>query len=210
MACEAVGRYTVENKWSPTISMDSARLIFVIAAINKCEVLSLDVSGAYLRGRRRPGAPPVFLRLPPGLEALYRACSDSRLRYRDENGHPLFWRCDANLYGLQDAGAIFWEMARDWLIGLGFKQSTVDPCVFSYWCASTGGFIVIGLYVDDSLGAYSTPELKAWYLCEFEKQFQQSPDSGSGHPEFIAIRFTVSDHSPQHPKALGPPTCTLD
>jgi hypothetical protein len=46
--------------------------------------------------------------------------------------------------------------------------------------------------VDDSLGAYSTTAIKEWYLSEFEKYFQQSPDSGADHPEFIAIRFTVS------------------
>jgi hypothetical protein len=34
VACEAVGRFLVDNKWSPTIAMDSARLIFVVAAIN--------------------------------------------------------------------------------------------------------------------------------------------------------------------------------
>jgi len=191
VACEAVARYNVENKWSPTIAMDSARLIFVIAAINQCEVLSLDVSGAYLRGRRRANADPVFLRLPPGLDALRKLTGDTRLNYQTNSGEPLFWRCDANLYGLQDAGAIWWTLARDWLIGLGFKQSTVDPCVFSLW-RTEGDFCVIGLYVDDSLGAYSTTSIKEWYLAEFEKHFQQSPDSGSDHPEFIAIRFTVS------------------
>jgi len=191
VACEAVGRYTVENKWSPTISMDSARLIFVIAAINHCEVLSLDVSGAYLRGRRRATSPPVYLRLPPGLDALLHLSGDQRLKYRHASGEPIFWRCDANLYGLQDAGAIWWALARDWLLGLGFTQSTVDPCVFSIW-RPDGSFCIIGLYVDDSLGAYSTPAVKQWYLEEFEKYFEQSPDSGSDHPEFIAVRFAVS------------------
>jgi hypothetical protein len=191
VACEAVNRFNVENKWSPTIAMDSARLIFVIAAINQCELLSLDVSGAYLRGRRRASSDPVYLRLPPGLDSLRDATGDTRLSYKTNSGEPLFWRCDANLYGLQDAGAIWWVLARDWLLGLGFKQSTVDPCVFSLW-RSEGDFCVIGLYVDDSLGAYSTTSIKEWYLAEFEKYFQQSPDSGSDHPEFIAIRFTVS------------------
>ena len=70
VACETVGRFLVDNKWSPTITMDSARLIFVIAAINQCEVLCLGVSGAYLCGKRRSTAAPVFHRLPPGLDAL--------------------------------------------------------------------------------------------------------------------------------------------
>ena len=68
VACEAAGRFMVDNKWSPTIGMDSARLIFVLAALNECELLSLDVSGAYLRGKRRADSANVYLRLPQGLE----------------------------------------------------------------------------------------------------------------------------------------------
>ena len=194
VACEAVSRFNVQNKWSPAIGMESARLIFIIAAINQCEVLSLDVSGAYLRGKRRADAAPVYLRLPPGLDALRALSGDTRFSYYTPSEEPLLWRCDANLYGLQDAGAVWWILARDWLTEtLGFTQSSVDPCLF---CkrrpAPYNDFCVVGLYVDDSLGAYSSPSIKAWYLREFEKHFQQSPDSGSDHPEFIAIRFKVS------------------
>jgi len=193
VACEAVGRFLVDNKWSPTIAMDSPRLIFVIAAINQCEVLSLDVSGAYLRGKRRSTAAPVFLRLPPGLDALRHLSNDKRFRYHSDSDEPLLWRCDANLYGLQDAGAVWWAEARDWLLGLGFVQSSVDPCIFCKRRPSPhNDFCLLWLYVDDSLGAYSTTSIKEWYLQEFEKHFRQSPDSGSDHPEFIAIRFTVS------------------
>ena len=209
VACEAVGRFMVDNKWSPTIGMDSARLIFVLAALNECELLSLDVSGAYLRGKRRADSANVYLRLPQGLEDVlaHPDCPPSlqQFRTRDRDGQPYLWRCDANLYGLQDAGAVWWACARDWLLSLGFKQSTVDPCVFSLHRSNNlptpehhgpiqpPDFCIIGLYVDDTLGAYSSTSIKLWYLKEFETYFKQSPDSGSDHPEFIAIRFTVSD-----------------
>jgi hypothetical protein len=123
VACEAVGRFMVDNKWSPTIGMDSARLIFVLAALNECELLSLDVSGAYLRGKRRADSANVYLRLPQGLEGVlaHPDCPPSlqQFRTRDRDGQPYLWRCDANLYGLQDAGAAWWACARDWLISLG-------------------------------------------------------------------------------------------
>ena len=146
--------------------MDSTRLLFVIAASYKCTVMSLDISGAYLRGKRSQRN-KVYLRLPPGLELLAAMhdprASDPRLRYRD-NGEPLFWRCDGNLYGLQDAGRVFWELARDWLLSLGFTQSTVDPCIFSIRRGKD--FTVQGLCVDDSLGVYSSPDytdIQNWY-----------------------------------------------
>jgi hypothetical protein len=98
------------------------------------------------------------------------------------------------LVGLQDAGAVFYTLARDWLLNLGFTQSTVDPCIFVLRRgAPHNDFTVQGLYVDDSLGAYSTPNIKSWFLNEFEKKFEQSADSGDGHPEFLAMRFKVSE-----------------
>jgi len=75
--------------------MDSARLIFVIAAINQCEVLCLGVSGAYLCGKRRSTAAPVFHRLPPGLDALRHLSNDKRFRCHSDSNEPLLWRCDA-------------------------------------------------------------------------------------------------------------------
>jgi hypothetical protein len=86
-------------------------------------------------------------------------------------------------------------MASGWLCeDLGFTQSTVDPCVFVLRRgAPHHDFTVQGLYVDDSLGAYSTPAIQEWFLAEFEKKFEQSPDSGEGHPEFLAMQFKVSE-----------------
>ena len=182
----------VDGKWSPTIGMDTVRLIFIIAAIHGCELISLDVAGAYLRGKRRRGSSTVYLRLPPDLDNLFEVSGDIRFRYRNAQGEPVFWRCDANLYGLQDAGAVWWVMARDWLLKLGFKQSSVDPCIFSLWRPEHNDFCIIGLFVDDSLGAHSTLAIKQWFLAEFEKEFDQSPDSGDDHPEFLAISFSQS------------------
>ena len=85
-------------------------------------------------------------------------------------------------------------LARDWLLGLGFTQSTVDPCIFVLRRREPyNDFTVQGLYVDDSLGAYSTPAIKVWFLSEFEDKFEQSADSGVDHPEFLAMRFKVSE-----------------
>ena len=44
--------------------------------------------------------------------------------------------------------------ARDWLLGLGFVQSSVDPLIFCKRRPSPhNNFCLLGLYVDDSLGA---------------------------------------------------------
>ena len=66
-ACEAVGRFTVENTYSPAISIESVRLLFVLAAIHRLEPMSFDVAGAYLMGDRPDDEDVIFIRMPQGL-----------------------------------------------------------------------------------------------------------------------------------------------
>ena len=198
VACEAVGRFDVADTWSPTIGMDSVRLLFTIAVRNHMEILTLDVSGAYLMGSRPAGESTVFLRMPSGLPSLVDEMrrrgmpADSRLEYI-KDGAPMVWRCDGNLYGLQSAGKIYWLFARDWLLSeeMGFTQATVDPCVFVRRHAD--GLIIIGLYVDDSINLFGSARVREWYMERFSDKFDQSPDSGDDHKEFLAISFTVSE-----------------
>ena len=163
--------------------------------------MSLDISGAYLRGSRQASSDTVYLRLPRGLLELYQFTNDPNFQTTDTHGNDYYWKCDANLYGLQDAGAVWWRHARDWLLGLNsldgihVTQSSVDPCIFSVRRDGpfAPAFAVIGLYVDDVLSIFSDSPTRAWFLQQFETEFDQSPDSGTDHREFIGIAYTVSD-----------------
>ena len=64
VACENNSKYTVPDTWSPTVALSSVRLILDIAAHYGAHLLELDVSGAYLLGKRSSRS-RVFLRLPP-------------------------------------------------------------------------------------------------------------------------------------------------
>jgi hypothetical protein len=201
VAAEAKGRFDVPDTWSPTVAQDSVRLLFVLAAINRMKVVSLDVAGAYLLGERKKSEDAVYLRLPQGLHAIQAARKklglphDPRLDYTTASGDDMFWYCERNLYGLQSAGQTFWYVARDWLLSptMGFKQSDVDPCIF--YLRRDGGpvLMIIGLYVDDGLHLFADDDVEAWYMAEFEKFFDQSPDSGDEHTSFLSIDYEVSD-----------------
>ena len=198
VACEAVGRFQVSDTWSPTVSLDSVRILFVLAAVHRMEVLSLDIAGAYLLGERKEGEDAIFLRLPQGLDAIQAArvsrgeSHDPRLDYRSSTGEPMLWYCARNLYGLQSAGQTFWYVARDWLLSLTFEQCDSDPCIF-FLRRDDRTKLIIGLYVDDSLNLFLDTLIKQWYLTEFELFFDQSPDSGPEHPSFLSIDYTISD-----------------
>ena len=180
-------------------------------------------SGAYLRGKRR-GDSTVYLRLPPGLERLRTLHDHPLFQYHDHNGEALFWRCDGNLYGLQDAGAVYWCLARDWLLslndldGVTVTQSCVDPCIFAIRRAAPhNDWSIQGLYVDDSLAAYLTNSIKDWFIDLFTQFFDQSYDSGDDHPEFLSVSYTtspdrssVSINTPKLWKRLGQRVAHLD
>jgi len=151
VACEATDRFTVRNTWSPTITIDSVRLLLALAARYCCRILCLDVSSAYLRGKPRgPEDDLVFLRLPPGLDRLFELFANPRFSYSMGPARK-FWRLKANLYGCQDAGARFYQLFRDWLLEIGYAQCSVDPCVFYLHRGPPhNDFSLQGAFVDDA------------------------------------------------------------
>ena len=48
----------------------------------------------------------------------------------NENGRPYLIEVIGNLYGTQQAGRIFWQFMRGFLLEIGFVQSDVEPCLF--------------------------------------------------------------------------------
>lgn len=191
-ACEAKGRFTVENTFSPTISIESVRLLFVLAAVNDMDVTTLDVAGAYLVGDRPDDEDVIYIRMPPGMEDVQKERAerglpyDPRLEYTDDKGRPMFYRVKHNLYGLQSAGAVFYRYAKAWLVDeLGFQPTTVDPCIF--WKRTAKGLCLIGLYVDDLCVLTPHEDVKKEFLGQFAKKFDQSPETDDN--SFLSIAY---------------------
>ena len=188
VACENNSQFDVPNTWSPTVSLSSFRLLLAIAARTKAHIMSLDVSGAYLMGQRDHDAPTVYARLPPNLDLVREIWDDPRIQYKNEDGQQMIFECSTNnWYGLQDAGRVWNATLKSWLLSedMGFTQTTGDACV--YIKRAGEDFIMLATYVDDMLGVFSSPEAKHWFLSAFEERFEQSPDSGDDHEEFLGI-----------------------
>ena len=193
-------RYSMDDTWSPTVGLDSVRFIVTIGALTKAHISTYDVSGAYLNGRRSPTDDVIYLRTPPGLQYLNEALLarglpiDPRLNTRDRDGNTVLFKCPGNLYGLQEAGRVWYLCAREWLVGstMQMRQSNVDPCIF-YRRFQDSSFIIIALYVDDSLQIMSNEVVCGWYANEFEKRFQQSPGSGGNSCDFLGMTIVQSE-----------------
>ena len=126
---------------APTLTKDGRQMVLQLVSSNRWELLSFDVSTAFLRGDgdgRLLGLHP-----PPELaEALEMSGEDE---------------CELlkGAYGRVDAPFLWYKKFRDTLLTIGFRQCPLDPCVFSFTSGSGKDLKVhgaLGLHVDDGIG----------------------------------------------------------
>jgi hypothetical protein len=119
-----------EETYAPVARMTSMRVILAIAAHEGLRVEQMDVNSAYLNGWMDT---EVFMRQPPG--------------YIDQAYPNRVCKLNKGLYGLKQAGRIWYEAVHSFIEELGFLRTTADPCVYTR--TSPEGRVIVGLHVDD-------------------------------------------------------------
>ena len=115
VAAQSLVRYSVDDKWSPTLSLDTMRLMLVLACLHNADISALDVSGAYLSGKMDPDDAPIFLRKPDGLSQLN--CSP----LMPDGSEPYAFIAKSSIYGLQKACRWYLESYFKFLRDFGLK-----------------------------------------------------------------------------------------
>ena len=78
-------------------------------------------------------------------------------------------------------------------LGDRMKMSqSVDPCIFCRRFAD-GSFILMALYVDDSLQIMSNETVQEYFSTELQLRFDQSPDSGGNNQKFLGMTILQSE-----------------
>lgn len=111
--------------YSPTLHMDSLRILLAAGAFNDWEIHQIDVKTAYLEGDLDED---IFMRAPEGLECAGK-----------------FVKLNKSLYGLKQSGKVWYEKLNDKLLHFDFQKSSSDPCIYIH----NSKPIFIGVYVDD-------------------------------------------------------------
>ena len=185
VAAQSLKRYSIDDKWSPTLSLDTMRLMLVLATLHNANISCIDVSGAYLSGKLDPDDPPIFLRPPHGLSEMGREPTLP-------NDEPIYcYLAKSAIYGLQRACKLYLKSYFKFLKNFGLKQSTIDPCLW-YRVDSSKEWILIGVYSDDNL-IVSKGHLKEEFQKYFDTYYSESPDSGEVNPgvhEFLGMMVT--------------------
>ena len=97
---------------------------------------------------------------------------------RDKDGNELCCLLKKSLYGLRQAGHAWGECFKDFLLrdpeyDMGFKELTADPNLYvkNFVLGGKPQQIILGVYVDDCLAAFSSHEAMECYMERLGKQF---------------------------------------
>jgi hypothetical protein len=118
------------DSFAPVVRLDSFRVIIAIAAGRDLEMIQIDVKTAFLNGRVE--------------EEIYIAQPEGYIVPGHEND---VCRLNKSIYGICQAGRIWYKTLHDALLDFGLVQSTADPCVYHYFTKEL--FVIFASWVDD-------------------------------------------------------------
>ena len=145
-----------DDTYSPVIRMATFRLLLAIGMMRGAEVHMLDVETAYLYGYVD--------------KEIYMEIPDCHKDYKPGKCAKLV----KAIYGLKQAGRLWYQRLTDYLLKLGFTQSDGDQCLFYKHCTTEvegfDDYCIVSLYVDDIvlIGNESLPWIKAQLSKEFK------------------------------------------
>ena len=149
---------TYHETSSPTAKPASVKLLYALAAIGRTILRTYDVKGAYLKSNIDE---EIYMLLPV-----------------QKKGDKLQWvKLHKSIYGLKQAGLLWFQNIRDKLLKFGFKQCPDDECVFRY--EDNGEIIDVVLYVDDMLTANSTTKIGDKFIKYLREQYGQVTEATS-------------------------------
>ena len=148
-----------DRAFSATLRATSFRTLLSIAAGKKMRLMQLDVSNAFTQAEMDDA--DVYIEAPKGNfgdTEVIRGKVVSKLLYLKRA-----------LYGTKQASRLWQNTLREFLVSLGFQQSTADPCVFRLVIERDE--IILGIYVDDILVAYRGNKFYETFSAKFFARF---------------------------------------
>ena len=134
---------------SPTANVTTIKTVLGLAAKEGRKVQVWDVKGAYLHAFRNPESADVYIWIPATVAKVFRRINPSLGdEYTTADG-GLFAKVLKALYGLKESSRDWHLELSDTLMGLGFRRSNVDKCLFIK--GSGRSRIEIVIHVDDLL-----------------------------------------------------------
>ena len=141
--------------FSTVVKITTIRVVLAIAAANDYNLTSIDVCQAYLQGKLEED---LYMQMPPGLPS------------RSRDGRRLVVKLERSIYGLKQAGRVWWQLLTSFLLEWGFKQSTIDVCLYTYTSPS-GSILWLLVWVDDTIIVDNDNDLRERFVSDLGKRF---------------------------------------
>ena len=141
--------------FSTVVKITTIRVVLAIAAARDYNLTSIDVQQAFLQGDVDED---LYMQMPPGLPS------------RSPDGRRLVVKLDRSLYGLKQAGRVWWQLLTGFLLEWGFKQSSIDVCMYTY-TSPTGSILWLLVWVDDTIIVDDDEGLRERFVADLGKRF---------------------------------------
>ena len=158
-----------EQNYSPAVLFRSLLIIVHISKIEGWKKINLDVGNAYLEAEIKK---PMYMKLP--LDMTFN--------------RELIVRLARNIYGLKDAGLLWYILIDKVLTDLGYTRALYDPCIY-YRFLNKLERSIVALFVDDMACAGKYEAELQRIKREMEKRFKKITDLGE-LKKFLGINFT--------------------
>ena len=124
------GDLPTDFTYSPVVSLDFIRILFLLAVMNHLDILMIDISCAFLQSKCK--------------EKIYTIAGKE---WGETQGQVLL--ALKSVYGLKSCGSAWFEEFTTALVSLGFVPSHAGPCVFIRRYQDSYEYLVV--WVDDCL-----------------------------------------------------------
>ena len=145
------------DTYAPVAKLTSNCIILALAARNDWEIQQMDVKDAYLNA---PLDEEIYMQQPDG--------------FSEEGKESYVCLLQKSLYGLKQAGRLWYERLWKALIKFGFVRCQVEHCVF--YKHKDGEFVIIVVAVDDLTLAASTVTLMQATKNQLKSEFEMTDD----------------------------------
>ena len=120
--------YDYFDTYAPVVSWNTVRLLLILTATLGLHTKQVDYTLAFCQAKLDPREPPIYVEMP---------------RMFEKPGHVLSLK--RSIYGMRQSPLNFFLNLKEGLEQRGFRQSELDPCLFS------NGMVICLCYVDDCL-----------------------------------------------------------
>ena len=183
------GEYNDSQISSPTAMLSSILMVAAIAGMERRNVVTLDVTGAYLNADMPEDAEPVDMLLDPLLSQILCKHKPEYRRFLRSDGSMAVQLTKA-LYGCIQSAKLWYDLLCDFLKGLGFVQNSQDECV---WNKGRGrNQVTVALYVDDLLITSSSDEQLESVVESVEKKFNGVTVHRGKKQEYLGMQLDFS------------------